>query len=303
MTGAALITPYVPAWAHGLAQPAADGLAKMRAMMGAMPIAQSKLTDRLTLLSGPGGNIAVLTGPDGTLVVDTFVQPAWEALRKTLASLNSAPVKTVIDTHWHFDHADNNANFRSAGAAVLAHANTAKRLTETHVVLGNTIPPSPKEALPTETFASTHRLSTNGEQIELGHIPPSHTDTDIFIRFTKGNVLHLGDTFFNGMYPVIDGATGGSINGMIRAIDFTIKQVDAGTKIIPGHGPIGDRESLMRFGEMMTAARDSVQKLKTAGRSLKETIAANPTKALDATWGKGFLQPADFVAMVYSTLP
>ena len=271
--------------------------------MGAAPIERVKLTDTLSLLMGPGGNVAVLDGPDGKVVVDTFLQPAWDPLRKALTAIGPTPVKTVIDTHWHFDHADNNANFRKTGAAILAHANTAKRLTETHEVMGMTFTPAPKEAQPTETFTSTHRLTTNSEQLELGHIPPSHTDTDIYIKFAKANVLHLGDTYFNGMYPVIDGSTGGSINGMIRSVEFNLKLADGATRIIPGHGPVGNRDGLARFGEMLTSARDRVQKLKTAGSDLKATIAADPLKELNETWGKGFLAPPIFVTMVYSTLP
>ncbi|HEX6213826.1 MAG TPA: hypothetical protein VFZ38_03355, partial [Vicinamibacterales bacterium] len=116
-------------------------------------------------------------------------------------------------------------------------------------------------------------------------------------------VLHLGDVFFNGMYPFIDGTTGGSINGMIDGVTFSMKQADNTTKIVPGHGPLGDLAALTRFRDMLVTSRDSVAKLKKSGQTLQQVIAAAPTKDLDAVWGKGFFPPNDYVALVYNTLP
>lgn len=306
-TGAALLAPLVPDWITGplaAQQPAAGGdpLAQMRAQMGAMPIQTTKLGDRLTMLSGPGGNVVVLTGSDGKIVVDTFVEPAWESLNKSMAELGKEPIKALIDTHWHFDHTDNNAQFKKAGAAIVAHENTKTRMSETHQLLGMKFPASPPEALPTQTFKTTHNIDANGEQIVLAYIPPAHTDTDITIRFAKANAIHLGDLFFNGIYPFIDASTGGKINGMIAASDSILKAVDANTKIVPGHGPLGDRAALTRFRDMMVTVRDRVQKLKTAGRTLDEVIAANPSKEFDEAWGKGFMDPKNFISIVYGTL-
>jgi glyoxylase-like metal-dependent hydrolase (beta-lactamase superfamily II) len=182
--------------------PAADPLAAVRAQIGAMPIQTQKLGENLTLLSGPGGNVVVLNGADGKFVVDTFLSPAWPKLKETLDGLGNAPLKTVIDTHWHFDHTDNNAPLHAAGATVLAHENTKKRMSEAHdlPVFGLHFDASPAEALPQETFASSHRLKANGESLALQHFAPAHTDSDIYILFEKGNVIHMGDTFFNGMY-------------------------------------------------------------------------------------------------------
>jgi glyoxylase-like metal-dependent hydrolase (beta-lactamase superfamily II) len=217
--------------------------------------------------------------------------------------MGDAPIKVLIDTHWHFDHTDNNENFRQAGAVIVAHDNTKKRMSEAHVLMGSKIPPSPADALPTQTFAATRRIDANGEQIMLGKIPPAHTDTDIYIKFQKANVLHLGDVFFNGMYPFIDGTTGGSISGMIDGVNFSMKQADKTTKIVPGHGPLGDLAALTQFRDMLVTARDRVAKLKKSGQTLPQVVAAAPTKDLDAVWGKGFFPPNDFVALVYTTLP
>ena len=158
----------------------------MRAQMGAAPITTTKLTDRLLLLSGPGGNVVVLHGTDGKLVVDSFVQPAWPQLKSILDGLGGAPVKTLIDTHWHFDHADNNEHFRDAGAGILAHVNTRTRLTQPHDLLGMHFDPVPTRALPSETFTDKRSLTMNGELIALAHVAPAHTDTDILRSLHPG---------------------------------------------------------------------------------------------------------------------
>ena len=307
ITGAALAGSTVPPW---LARPfarhqqpaAADALAQSRAAMAKAPIEVLKLTDRLTMLSGPGGNVVVLPGSDGKVVVDTFVQPVWQQLSDALTGLSKDPVKVVIDTHWHFDHSDNNGAFQKAGAAILAHENTKTRMAQSHDLLGMKIPASPPEALPTETFKATHSLTLNGEQIALGYVPPAHTDTDIYIHFTKGNVLHLGDLYFNGSYPFIDSTTGGKINGMIAAAETGLNLANATTKIVPGHGPLGDRATLTTYRDMLATVRDRVQKLKASGQTVDQVIAANPTAEFDAVWGKGFMDPKRFVGLVYATL-
>jgi cyclase len=305
IAGGALLVPSWIESAYGWTQQAAqnaDPIEMMRKQFGAIPIERVKLTDNLTMLSGPGGNVVVLNGPDGKVVVDSFVQTAWTSLKQTLDSLGSSPIQTLIDTHWHLDHADNNGNFRKAGSAIVAHENTRKRLSETHNLLGMTFKPVPPDALPTRTFKDTHTITANGDQIMLGYVPPAHTDTDIYIRFSKGNVLHLGDLFFNGMYPFIDASTGGNIGGMIAAADACLKLADSSTKIVPGHGPLADAAALRTFRDMMVTVRDRVQKLKTAGRTMEEAVAAKPTADLDGVWGKGFLQPDAFVSIVYGTL-
>ena len=254
------------------------------------------------MLSGPGGNVVVLHGPDGKIVVDSFVQPAWPKLKAAIDALDGPSVKTLIDTHWHLDHTDNNANFRAAGAEVLAHANTKKRMGEPHELLGMHFNPSPAAALPTATFTQKHALRANGEEIALTYVPPAHTDTDIFVHYAKGNVLHMGDTFFNGMYPFIDAGTGGKINGMIGAAERGLALTNATTKIVPGHGPVADRAVLEAYRAMLTTVRDRVRTQKGAGRTLAEVQAAKPSAEFDAVWGKGMMPPDNFVAFVYGTL-
>ena len=293
-----------PVFAQQATSAPTDPVAAFRAQMGSIPIQAQKLADNLTLLSGPGGNVAVLEGRDGKLLVDTFVSPAWAKLKETLDGLGTAPMKFVIDTHWHFDHTDNNAPLHAAGATVLAHENTKKRMSEPHElpVLGLKFPASPTEALPQQTFKDSYKMEANGESLKLTHIPPAHTDTDICIHFQKSNVLHAGDLFFNGMYPYIDGSTGGSISGMISSADKLLTLADKNTKIIPGHGPLGNTADLARFRDMLSTTRDRVLKLKSSGKSMQEAVAAKPFADIESAWGKGFFNGDVFVQIVYVTL-
>jgi glyoxylase-like metal-dependent hydrolase (beta-lactamase superfamily II) len=284
--------------------PAADPSTTFRAQMGAAPIQSQKLADNLTMLSGPGGNVVVLNGPDGKFIVDTFVSPAWPRLKETLDGLGNAPLKIVIDTHWHFDHTDNNAPLHAAGATVLAHENTKKRMSEpqTIPILNVHFPASPADALPQQTFSSNHKIQANGETLTLQYLYPAHTDSDIFIHFEKANVIHTGDTFFNGIYPFVDAGSGGKIDGMIAAGDKILPLADNNTKIVPGHGPLGNKADLTKFRDMLVTARDRVQKLKSAGKTAQEAAASKPLADLDAIWGKGMLSSDLFIQVIYLTL-
>jgi cyclase len=274
----------------------------MRAQMGGQPIESLTLAAGLTLFSGPGGNVVVLQSPEGKFVVDGFVKPAWPKLKAALDALDGSPIKTMIDTHWHFDHADNNANFRAAGANVIAHENTETRLGQPHDLLGMHFDPAPSAEFPTKTFPSGLTLNATVEQIRLDHVAPAHTDTDIFVHFPKANVLHMGDVFFNGFYPFIDASTGGHINGMISGVAAAFRIVNGTTKIVPGHGPLGNRASLEAYLHMLVAIRDQVGALKARGKSLAEVKALKPTAKLDAAWAKGMMGPDAFVEIVYNTV-
>jgi len=225
-------------------------------------------------------------------------------LKDALAAIGNAPIKTAIDTHWHFDHSDNNASLRAAGATLVAHANTKKRMSETHTlaVLNLTFPPSPAEALPQQTFAQNHKIAMNGESVSLVHVPPAHTDSDIYIHFEKGNVLQSGDVFFNGFYPYIDGGTGGSVSGMIAGATKLLAVVDDNTKVVPGHGPLGTKADLTKYRDMLVSVRDRLRKLKSSGKSVDEAIAAKPLADLDAAWGKGLFTSDQFIQIAYPIL-
>jgi glyoxylase-like metal-dependent hydrolase (beta-lactamase superfamily II) len=162
--------------------------------------------------------------------------------------------------------------------------------------------PSPAEALPQQTFTTSYELQANGEDLALQHFAPAHTDSDIYVHFQKASVIQMGDTFFNGMYPYIDPGTGGNITGNIAACDRILSLADNDTKIVPGHGPLGNKADLTKFRDMLITSRDRVQKLRSAGKTAQEAVAEKPFADLDPVWGKGIINGDQFVQIVYLTL-
>ena len=282
----------------------ADRLAQMKTQASAIPLVTTKLRDNIHLLSGPGGNMVVLSGSDGKVLVDSSFAPVAPKIKQAMDGFGGAPLKVLINTHWHFDHTDGNEAMHQAGAVIIAHENTRKRLSTPQDVaaLGLHFDPSPAAAWPQQTFTEGTKLYLNGEQLTLAYFPPAHTDSDIYVLYENGNVLHLGDVWFNGTYPFIDPSTGGNIDGMIAGTTRGLAVADADTKIIPGHGPVGDKAALARHHEMLATVRDRVHALKVAGKSKDETVAAKPTADLDSTWGKGMVNGDFFVTLVYTTL-
>jgi glyoxylase-like metal-dependent hydrolase (beta-lactamase superfamily II) len=264
-------------------------------------ISAQPLRRNITVLEGSGGNIAVLTGRDGKLLVDAGFSVSRPAISDALASINSEPIKHLINTHWHTDHTDGNVWLHSAGAAITAHENTRKRLSVATRVEGwaYTFPAAPAGALPTKVFAADYEIRPNDTRILLKYYSPAHTDSDISVNFTDADVIHVGDTWWNGVYPFIDYSTGGSIDGQIRAAEANIAMVTDKTIVIPGHGPVGSKADLVEFRDMLVAIRDNVAALKKQGKPLAETIAAKPTAQYDAKWGQFLITPAAFTGLVY----
>ncbi len=295
---------FHPAAQQAAAPATADIVAQMRAQMGAVPLQTLKLRDNLFMLYGPGGNMVALNGPDGKVLVDSSFSTVVPKIRETLDGMGNAPLKILINSHWHLDHTDGNQGLHDAGALIVAHENTRKRLSTPQFMAALNVhfDAAPAAAWPQQTFTDNTALYFNGEQIHLGYFAPAHTDTDIFVHYQNGNVLHMADIWFNANYPLIDVSSGGTINGMIAASDKGIKLADADTKIVPGHGPLGDKAGLMKYHDMLVTVRDRVKKQKDAGKSLAEVTAAKPTADLDAQWGNGFIKPDFFVNFVYTTL-
>ena len=266
------------------------------------PIKVHRLRGNVSVLEGSGGNIAVLTGPDGKLLVDAGITASRPRIAEALASLSSDPIKHLINTHWHFDHADGNEWLHGEGATILAHENTRKHLAMAQRVedWNFDFPPSPSGGIPSDVFATNRIVEVNGSTVALNYYGPAHTDGDISVAFTDADILHTGDTYWTGIYPFIDYSTGGSIDGTIQATDENLTATTDRTIIIPGHGhPISNRSELKDFRDMLVAIRDNVTKLKKQGRSLDETIAARPTAAYDAKWGQFLIEPAFFTQLVY----
>jgi glyoxylase-like metal-dependent hydrolase (beta-lactamase superfamily II) len=268
----------------------------------ASPITIHKLRNNISVLEGSGGNIAVLTGQDGKVMVDAGISVSRAQLTEALGSLGTEPITHLINTHWHFDHADGNAWLHSAGAKIIAQDNTRKHLAGIQRVedWDYNFLPAPAGGVPSEVFEKEHKLKLNGASIGLKHYGSAHTDSDISVTFAEPNVVHVGDTFWNGIYPFIDYSTGGSIDGMIAASDANLAATTSDTIIIPGHGkPVSNKAELQDFRDMLVAIRDNVAKLKKQGKTRDEAVAAKPTAAFDAKWGQFVIDPGFFTRLVH----
>lgn len=264
-------------------------------------ISTQKLRGNVFVLEGSGGNIAVLPGRDGKLLVDAGITASRPAITQALASISPDPVHHLINTHWHFDHTDGNEWVHSIGAEITAHENTRKHLSETTRVEGwnFTFPPSPAGALPTKLMTKSEKLRLNGATLALHYYGPCHTDSDISVHFTESDILHVGDSWWNGYFPFIDYSTGGSIDGAIRGAEANVARVTEKTIVIPGHGPIGNRAQLIEFRDMLHDVREKVAALKKQGKSQEEVVAARPTAAHDQKWGGFVIDGGTFTKLVY----
>ena len=261
-----------------------------------------RLRENISVLQGSGGNIAVLPGEDGTLLVDGGITASKPRLLEALGQLKATPVRQLINTHWHFDHTDGNEWLHQQGASIMAHENTRKHLSSAQRVDDDwnfTFPPSPTGALPTEIVNADRSFRHNGTTLALQRYQPAHTDSDLSVHFVEPDILHTGDTWWNGIYPFIDYSTGGSIDGMIRAADKNIDATTDSTIIVPGHGAIGDRAQLIASRDMLVAIRANVARLKAAGHSVEAAVAAKPTAAFDAKWGQFVIGPDLFTRLVF----
>ena len=259
------------------------------------------LRRNISVLYGAGGNVAVLTGPDGKLLVDSEIVSSRPNVSAALTSINADPVKQLINTHWHFDHTGGNEWLHEAGASILAQENTRRHLSKDTRVEGwkHTFPAAPAGAIPSTIFKDDHTLHVNGTTLLLKHYAPAHTDSDIFVHFTEADVFHTGDTFWNRNYPFIDYSTGGSIAGTIRAAEANLAKATDKMIVIPGHGAVGGKADLILFRDVLVEIRDKVAALKKQGRSLQEIVADKPGARTDEEWGKSFITPGAFVALVY----
>jgi glyoxylase-like metal-dependent hydrolase (beta-lactamase superfamily II) len=292
-----------PRFANGQ-KPSGSPVDKINAEAAKSEITVQHLRRNVSVLMGSGGNIAVLTTTSGKLMVDAGIGMSRPRLSRALDGLGSGPVKFVIDTHWHWDHTDGNAWLHELGATVVAHENTLRRLSETVRVedWNHTFPPAPLGARPTVVVETDKNIDFDDETAELHYYGLSHTDSDLYVYFRKADVLVTGDTFWNGVYPFIDTATGGSIDGMIRAANANIARVSDSTLVISGHGPVGRRADLIEFRDMLTKIRENVANQKRQGKSAEQTVAAKPTAAYDAKWGHFVIDPAFFTRLVYKSL-
>lgn len=265
-------------------------------------IKTTKLTDSVYMLVGAGGNIGLSVGEDGAFMIDDQFAGLSEKILAAVAEITDKPIKFLVNTHHHGDHTGGNKNIGKTGTIIVAHENVRKRLTKDQFikVFNSTTPASSGAALPVVTFTKDITLHINSDKVHIFHVDPAHTDGDSLVHFKKANVLHMGDIFFNGMYPFIDVSSGGSIDGMIKAADTALKLCDSKTKIIPGHGELSDADGLRTYRNLLQDVRNQVRSLIDAGKSRDEVIAAKPSAKYDVDWGgSDFMPPDKFVGIVY----
>lgn len=262
-------------------------------------IRPTQLSGNVWMLAGAGGNLGVLAGPDGVLLVDDQFAELTEKIRAAVAKISDHPIAYVLNTHWHGDHTGGNANLRKTGSTIFAHDNVRHRMK--HGIESGTfgrVPPSPLEALPVVTFNDSMTFHLNGETVTCFHLAPAHTDGDVAVWFREANVLHTGDVLFQGAYPVVDSRAGGTLDGMIAAMDRMLRVIPDDVKIIPGHGGLSTKADLVASRDMLIEARKLVKPLVDAGRSLEDIQSAKPLAPLDAKWGQGFVKQDRFLAMI-----
>jgi glyoxylase-like metal-dependent hydrolase (beta-lactamase superfamily II) len=253
---------------------------------------------------GSGGNVVVLSGAEGKFLVDAGISKSQLKMQAALDRISPAPVRYVVNTHWHWDHTDGNAWLHGTGANIVAQANTAKRLSQTtHVNAWNwTFDPVPAAARPTVLVEDKKIFSFAGTTVRVENYGHGHTDGDLAVYFEQADVLALGDTFWNGNYPYIDNEDGGNIDGAIHWVNEALAHSTVHTLLVPGHGAVGGRAQLTEFLDMLVTVRRNVAQLKQQGKSLEEIIAAKPTAAFDERWGHFVFNGDQFTKMVYDGL-
>ena len=256
------------------------------------------------MLQGSGGNIGLATGSDAAFLVDDQYAQLSAKILAAVKAITDKPVRFLVNTHWHGDHTGGNENLAGAGVVIVAHDNVRARMSVDNfsAAFNRTTPASPKAALPLITFSETVAFHLNDEDIHVVHVQPAHTDGDAIIHFTRANVLHMGDVFFNGNYPFIDLSTGGSFEGVIGAVNAALRYVNDSTKIIPGHGALATRADLVNYRDVLSKIRDRVAALIQQGKTKEQVIAAKPSAEWDATWGTGFMKPDVFLGIVYDSM-
>ncbi|UCF05233.1 MAG: MBL fold metallo-hydrolase [bacterium] len=252
-----------------------------------------------------GGNIALYLGKEDILMVDTGTDPDdAPKIEAALAGLTDKPVKMVVNTHWHRDHVSGNVFWAGKGATIIGHEKLTGRLSKKIKMdfFGRESEPLPKAGWPTVPFEKEKIIDTGEGKIRLFHVQAGHTDGDCIVHFQKENVIHVGDLYFNGLYPYIGVSSGGSIGGMISALTHVMKLIDDDTIVIPGHGPLSNKAGLKKYVDMLSTIQNRVSKLLREGKTLEEIQAVKPTKEYDADWGVAWMNGDEFTHLVVMSL-
>ena len=269
----------------------------------AVQIKTTQVAEGIYMLEGEGGNIGVSSGEDGVYLIDDQFAPLTPKIVAAVKAISDRPIRFLMNTHWHGDHVGGNENLGKAGVVIIAHDNVYKRMSVGGAItaLKQNYAPAPKAALPVITFNQTATFRMNGDDVTSTHLPPAHTDGDSFVRFAKANVIHTGDVFAAYRYPFIDVESGGSVKGVLRAVDQMLPMLDDNTKVIPGHGGVSSKKDVLAYRKMVSTAISKIEPMVKSGRSLKQVIDAKPLREFDEEWGK-FRKPEAFVEIVYNGL-
>lgn len=267
-------------------------------------IKSQKLSGSVFMLTGSGGNIGLSVGEDSTFIVDDQYAPLTEKIEAEIAKHTKKPAQFVLNTHWHGDHTGGNENFGKRGAIIMAHDNVRKRMNSEQFIefLRMNTKPSPKAALPVVTFSKDLTLHLNGEEIYVFAVAPAHTDGDSIVHFRGSDVIHMGDLYFNGLYPFIDTSSGGRVDGVIAAADRVLAIAKDSTQIIPGHGPLATKQDLKAYRDMIETVVGRVRAMLKDGKKLEEIVAAKPTKDFDEKWNGGFIKADKWVEMLWNNV-
>ncbi|HEX8161619.1 MAG TPA: MBL fold metallo-hydrolase [Pyrinomonadaceae bacterium] len=276
------------------------GVARAQQDFSKVQIKTTRVSGNIYMLEGAGGNIGVSAGADGLLIIDDQFAPLADKIRAALKEINPGALHFILNTHFHGDHTGSNAVFGRDGT-IIAHDNVRKRLASEQTVLGEKVPPAPKEALPVITYAQSVSVHFNDEEIRVIHFPHGHTDGDSVIFFTRSNVVHMGDDFFAARFPFVDIDSGGDVLGMTKNVADIIAQLPADVKIIPGHGPLSTLDDLKSYHRMLVATTDIVRKQIAAGKTLAEIKAAGLPDEWK-TWGSGFIKTDRWIETVHRSL-
>lgn len=262
----------------------------------------SHVAGQVHMLTGAGGNIGVFAGEDGVFLVDGQFAPLTERITEQIRSVSDAPIRLLVNTHFHEDHTSANSSFAGLGALIIAHDNVLRTLSQPHYIemINSRFGAFPSDALPAVTYASSMTLYLNGERVDIYHAPPSHTDGDSIIYFRDSNVLHMGDVYRPRGQPIFDRNNGGSYEGLIEASDFVLSIADDDALIIPGHGTLASKADLVNVRNVMATVRDRIAAGIGEGRSLEEITASDPSRGFD--WRDGRLTVSDTIQWIYEEL-
>jgi len=263
-----------------------------------------KVSKNIYMLIGAGGNIGVSAGQDGVYIIDDQYAPLNKKIKQAVKKISNKTIRFVINTHWHGDHTGGNELMGKTGSVIIAQENVRKRMSveNFNTVLNRKTPPSPKNALPVITFPQEMGLHLNNELAKIIHFKNAHTDGDSIVYFPQSNVLHTGDIFVNGLFPFVDADAGGSFLGILAAVKEILTLCDDQTKIIPGHGLLGNKKDLQQYFEMLKTVKMRLSALIAKGKSIDQVVALNPLKDLDQKWGQGFMKLEMFTRIVYNSL-